>query len=507
VDLTLTGMLERSVRQHGGRGALVHDSRTMTYASLLRHSGLLAAHLRALGLERGDRLVNWLPNGVEWLVLQFAAARLGLICPLVNTRYRAAELEHVLRTAEPRGLAFQPGFHGIDFAGILGATGLSVEHLLTPADVARARPTSLSEPAAAPDDVTILFTTSGTTASPKLAGHDQRGVVLHAGSDARSFDIRPGDTMLVALPLCGAFGFAGAMAALSAGATLVLQPVFEPGETLALMERHRVTHFFGSDAMLRAVLDAAGGDRRPYQHWRWGCHANFGGRSLELVRRVQEEAGVRLHGTYGSSECFALMARWPAEAPAETRALSGGFLVSDEIGVRVRDPESGEPPGPGTPGELQFRGYNVTTGYHANPTATARAFTDDGWYRSGDLGYVERLGAIVFLSRLGDSLRVRGYLVDPKEVEEELERHPAVEVAQVVGVPSEGEGDVPVAFAKLCDGQTATPEELAALCAERLAGYKVPRHVWLVEEFPVVDGPNGRKIQKTKLREQAARMM
>src|SRR5207302_6462557 len=101
----------------------------------------------------------------------------------------------------------------------------------------------------------------------------------------------------------------------------------------------------------------------------------------------QAEAGVRLHGTYGSSECFALMARWPSEAPAETRALSGGFLVSDEIEVRVRDPESGEPLAAGEPGELQFRGYNVTTGYHANPAATARAFTADGWYRSGDLGY------------------------------------------------------------------------------------------------------------------------
>lgn len=183
----------------------------------------------------------------------FAAARQGLISALINTRYRAAELERVLRTTEARGVALHPGFHGIDFEGILTETGCPLEHVLTPGGPAVTRPELPPTPVAAPEDVAILFTASGTMAWPKLAGHDHRGVVLHAASDARAIDLRPGDVTLVALPLCGAFGFAGAMAALSAGASLVLQAVLEPSKTLELVERHRVTHFY------RIGLDAPGG--------------------------------------------------------------------------------------------------------------------------------------------------------------------------------------------------------------------------------------------------------
>jgi acyl-CoA synthetase (AMP-forming)/AMP-acid ligase II len=504
VMLTLTAMLEGSARSHSSQAAIVKGERSLTYPELVDRSTQVAVDLSRRGFRPGDRLVNWLPNSEEWLVFMFAAARLGLISPLFNTRYRAAELERVLRTTQPRGLALHPGFHGIDFERILAETGCQLEHVLTAGDPAVSRPAPPPKPVAAPQDLAILFTTSGTTAWPKLAGHDHRGVVLHAANDARAIDLRPDDVMLVALPLCGAFGFAGAMAALSAGASLVLQAVFEPSETLELLERHRVTHFYGSDSMLRAVLEAPAGDRRPFESWRWGCHANFSGQPLELVRQAQEAAGVRIHGTYGSSECFALMSRWAADAPVEERAQAGGYLVGKEMRVRTCDPETGRELAPGEHGELQFHGYNVTTGYFGNEPATRAAFTQDGWYRSGDLGYVEPTGAFVFLSRLKDSMRVRGYLVDPLEIEEQLERHAAVEAAQVVGVPVAGEGDVPVAYVKLRSGAAVSPEELALFCGERLASYKAPRLVRLIDEFPFVDGPNGRKIQKGRLRERGA---
>jgi fatty-acyl-CoA synthase len=503
--LTLTGMLEASVGEHPDHLAIVDGDRTVSYAQLLGRSARLARDLASRGFARGDRLVNWLPNSDAWLILMFAAARLGLVSPLLNTRYRASELGDVLRMTNPRGLALNQGFHGIDFEEILGETGIAVEHVL--------RPETISQPSAAParaegapEDVAILFTTSGTTASPKLAGHDQQGVTLHAANLARAIEIGPGDIMLIALPLCGAFGFVGAMAAMYSGARLVLQSVFEPSETLALMDQHQVTHFYGSDAMLRAVMEAAGGACRAFASWRWGCHANFSGQPLQLVRDL-ERVGVRIHGTYGSSEGFALMSRWPAGAPAEERAHAGGHLISREIQVRVRDPESGEEVPTGQPGELQFRGYNVTTGYFGNQAATEAAFTPDGWYRSGDLGYLLPSGAFIFLSRLKDSMRVRGYLVDPLEIEEQLERHAAVELAQVVGVTAPGEGEVPVAFVKLRPGESASAEQLARYCEERLASYKVPGLVRFVEEFPFVDGPNGRKIQKLKLREVAAAEM
>lgn len=502
---TMVDLLEACALAHGRRPAAVLDGSALTYAELAARASGLAGGLAGLGFVRGDRLVNWLPNGLDWLVLLFAAARLGLILPLVNTRYRAAELEHVLRRAAPRGIALHPGFHGIDFEAVLAESAWPVDRVLAPSHLATLAAAPPVAAAASPADDAVLFTTSGTTASPKLAAHDQRGIVHHARHMARAFDIRPGDVMLMSLPLCGTFGFCGAVAALGAGATLVLQPVFDAGETVELMRRHGVTHFYGSDGMLRAVLEAAAGDRRPFERWRWGCHANFGGRPQELVRQVEETAGVRIHGTYGSSECFAMMSCWPADAPAETRALAGGHLLSDRMEVRIREPAGGAPVAVGEAGELQFRGCNVMSGYHANPEATRAAFTDDGWYRSGDLGALREDGAFVFLSRLGDSIRVRGYLVDPKEIEEQLERHPAVEVAQVVGVSGGDSGDVPVAFVKAAPGASVAPEELARFLGGRLASFKVPRAIRVVDDFPVVDGPNGRKIQKARLRELAAR--
>jgi len=175
------------------------------------------------------------------------------------------------------------------------------------------------------------------------------------------------------------------------------------------------------------------------------------------------------------------------------RALAGGRPIHPEIEFRERD------------GELQLRGYNVVRGYLHNGAADAAAFTADGWFRSGDHGRMTESGAIVFLARLGDSLRLRGFLVDPTEIEEELQRHPAIAAAQVVGVEQPGAGQVPIAFVVA----TAPFDEadLIAHCRERIANYKVPVRIVAVAEFPSTPGPNGVKVQKARLREMAAELL
>ncbi len=500
--------------RHGDRCAIVEGGTRLTFVDLARESRRVAAGLRTLGLRRGDALAVWLPNFHEWLVLECACGRLGLVMVALNTRHRTAELAPLLSVSGAKALALTPSFRGISFLAMARdvAPGLSLiaVHEAAEGAVPYAQLREHGEAAAEGTacDLLNVFPTSGTTASPKLAAHDQAGVVEHAKNVARAIHLGRGDVMLMALPLCGVFGFNGAMAALGAGATLVLQVVFDADEAARLVADQEVTHFYGPDGMLQAVIASPAFDRRAARAWRWGGFANFTtGRPAELIEHAEATAGVRLVGLYGSSECFALMSSWRQDDEIETRAQGGGFPVSPEIQVRAGDPDTGAPLMPGERGELQVRGYNVAREYLGNPQATRAAFTADGWFRTGDLGYVNPDGSFVFLTRLTDSLRVRGYLLDPAEVEEYLLRHPSVAVAQVVGVRSPVEGDVPVAFVKLKPGATAGEEDLLAYCRQAIAEYKVPRRICLLDEFPVIMGPNGVKIQRHRLRETAAGLL
>lgn len=446
----------------------------------------VAGGLAACGLKRGDVLAIWMPNVAEWLLLYLAASSLGIAVVAVNTRYRSWEIARVLHASGARAVAYLPGLKGIDFDGILRDSGARPEITLT--ELPQADPVEAS---GRPDDVAILFTTSGTTSSPKLAAHSRRSVDLHAENVARSFDIHVGDLMLAALPLAGTFGFSGAMGALAAGASVALQPVFVADEAAAAVSELGITHFNGSDAMLKAVLDSP--ELRPDElRWRRGGFADFTGLAADLVRQG-DELGVKLHGLYGSSECFGLMATWAPEDPPELRLLAGGHALP---GIAVRDVQ----------GELQVRGYNVMSGYLHSADATTRAFTEDGWFRTGDAGHLLDEG-LVYFARMGDVLRLGGYLVNPGEIEEYLGRHPSVELAQVVGVAVPGEGDVPVAFVRLRQGVAADEGDLVAYCRRGIAKYKVPRRVVLIDDFPVTAGPNGVKIQRAKLRDMAASLI
>lgn len=513
---TLPQLLEQATEHDPERLALVlpepTGERAMSYRQLAADSARLAAGLARLGLRRGDRILVWLPNLPEWFVTQFAAARLGLTVVAVNTRYRGSEVAGILQASNAKAVVLAQGFLGIDFLSMAeeASRDTRLEHVIDVAadggalSFARQLADVPSPSQARPGDIAAVFCTSGTTATPKLAAHDQQSIVEHAHNVAAATGMGPGDALLLALPAAGVFGFSGAMATLAAGATLVLQPVFDAAMTVTLLERYSITHFYGPDAMLQAVLDAAGGRHPGFARWRWGAFANFTtGQPQRLVARVEEQTGVRLHGTYGSSECFALMSTWPREAPAASRARAGGYLVSPNMQVRCVSPDTGTPQPLGEPGELQFRGYNVLSCYLDDPAATAASMTADGWFRSGDLGHVQPDGAFIYLARLKDSLRLGGYLVDPQEVEDQLQEHPAVEVAQLVGVWREQKGDVPIAFVRLRPGARADEPELLGFLRHRMASYKVPRRVLFLDEFPSTDSANGRKIQKSLLREMA----
>lgn len=483
--------------------AFVVDGQATSRAQLRDAARSAAAGLKALGFKRGDVLALWLPNGPAWLQLLFAAARIGVLIVPVSTRYKASEVRHLLQVSRARAIVAPTRFLDTDYADIargLKAELATLEQVLPLDDCACFMPFAAVSVTLAPeraDDLLCCFSTSGTTAAPKLAAHDHGGIVRHAQHVARALDIRAGDVVLNVLPLFGVFGFMTALAALAGGATCVFMPAADAVEAARAIGRERITHMVGADVMFDAMMKVADAD---FSSWRRAVQADFVGLPLAVTQRG-DQLGIRFSGTYGSSECFSLMSFHDWNADATQRAKAGGVLIDPAIEVRVVDPESGRVLGERENGELEFRGPNVLAGYLNNPEATARALSSDGWFRSGDLGFLEGAG-FVYLARMGDSLRLRGYLVNPAEIESCLMEHPSVGGAQVVGVNRPGVGDTAVAYVI---AGTGSPDEatLLAHCRLRMASYKVPRRVIAIGEFPTLTGPNGAKIQKRVLREMA----
>ena len=476
-----------------------------TRADLRNAAEQAAAHLARLGFLRGDVLAVWLPNGAAWLQLLFAAARLGVLIVPISTRYKAAEVRHLLGVSRARGIVTATRFLDTDHADI--ARGLkpqvpTLEFVLEIEDLPSFMPGAPIAGAPAESekgeaaDLLCCFSTSGTTGMPKLAAHGHGSIARHAVHVARALNLGPGDAMLCVLPLFGVFGFFAALSALAGGASCIFMPVFDAEEAARSIARHRITHFIGSDAMYDAVFKVRGADLRSLRR---GVQGEFVGLATQVTRQA-DELGIGLTGVYGSSECYSLMSFNPFDAPIDLRARAGGIPVDPQIQVRVADPATGLRLPDGEPGEIQIRGPNVLAGYLNNPEATVKAITADGWFRSGDLGYCEG-ASFVYLARMGDSLRLRGYLVNPAEIEACLMAHASVRGAQVVGVNRPGEGDIAVAF--IIATGAADEAALVAHCRTNMAAYKVPRRIVAVEEFPSINGPNGIKIQKKQLREMA----
>lgn len=506
-----------------GRLAVVDQAGSiLTHGELSERAERVAAGLRSLGLDRGDHLGVFLPNRVTWPVVALAAARAGVGLLGLNTRFREAELDHLLGVAGVGVVLAIDRFLGIDgpalLAGLERPPRLIVDDSGSAGTVSTGEVVSLADLAAgagtiddqsADGDPLIGFTTSGTTGFPKVAMHTAGQTLRHLDAAVATFGLDQGTVTLVPLPFCGAFGYSLALSTLLAGGTVVAHETWDPDAAAQAIAEHGVTWFSASDDMLLSLL--ASPDFRPDTTWTTGGFADFTNAGAQAVEEVDRRTGgrTRLAGLYGSSEGFALMATWSPYAPIEDRCRNGGHLIAADREVRVCDPDSGRILGHREPGELQFRGPNLITGYLNNPGATAEAFTDDGWYRAGDLGYTVRPDdrgrqGFVFLARLGDSLRLRGFLCDPAEIEKHLECHPSVDLAQVVGVNQPGTGDVAVAFVRPPAGIEADEATLAAHCRDGLANYKRPERIVVVDEFPVTDGPNGVKIRKVELRDRAA---
>lgn len=506
--------------------ALIERGKTVSFAALAEASRRVAGGLHRLGVAPGDRVALWLPSTTAWLTVFFACAQLGAIAIAVNTRFRSHELNDVLARSGAKALVFWPGFKGIDFGGTLaGCDAHALERLqsvVAYSEDGMPAPRSLAgkavfdfatlssgepllENRAKAEAACVMFTTSGTTNAPKFVLHSQRAVIGHALDVARGFAIGADSILLLIPPLCGVYGFCSAMAALAAGRPAIMSPVWDPEQAARDIVAHRITHASGTDDAVVQLL-AQSQAERPFPSLRFFSYAPFNPSLADIVERA-DARGMKLVGLYGSSEVQALFARQHEDAPLAERRVAGGLPVSVRARVRVRDPQTATLLPHGEAGELEF--YAPTSsmlGYFGDAEATSRAFTEDGYVRSGDLGHTQPDGRFVFLTRIGDTLRLGGFLVSPAEIESVMQEVPGIAGCQVVGIPAH-DGLEPIAFVLLESGVNLDERAAIQHVAARLARYKVPRRIFAIDAFPVTPGANATKIQKHKLRDLAQRLV
>ncbi|GAB2663366.1 AMP-binding protein [Prescottella soli] len=523
------------------------DTVTITRTRLRDRVRLLEAELAEVGLRRGQCVAVFLPNWSDTVAWQFAASALGAHVIGINTRYNIGEVEHVLRAARPAVVAVAEDFHGLDLFGMLGEAMSATDGDVDPPAVAVVRapgdplpsatdfdsaafdlgsgswhagsgdtrgasaprtPATATATAAGAlgdpgDPLAVAFTTSGSTGTPKLAAHRESAVVGHARADAAGMGIVPGDVTLCVLPLSGVFGFNTAMATLAGGGAVLMIPVFDPVVTLRVMESERVSHVVGGDDLYGRLHDTWREVRGDLSSLKWLGIADFLGRSHEIARWARDEFDALTTGVFGSSEVFALMLFWSSDDSESVRWNGGGRPVSAEISVRIADPYDDSAMPDGDQGELQVRGPNVADAYLGNPEAAAQAFTADGWFRSGDLAVATGDGGFTYVCRAGDALRLRGFLVDPAEIETRLAAHTGVQTAKVVGITGPGGYTQAVGFVVPVANAAVTAAGLRQWCADTLAAFKVPSAVHVIEKMPTTVGGNGTKIRAVELREWA----
>ncbi|MBI3457814.1 MAG: AMP-binding protein [Candidatus Rokubacteria bacterium] len=535
-------MLNAVAARFAGREAVVLRERRLTYRDLHREVERLARGLLALGIAPGETVALWLTNRPEWLGIQHACARIGAVLVALNTRYRTHELDYILRQSDATTLVLADHVLQIDFLEILGEL-LPDFHTADPGDLRFERYPRLrrliclsedvyggtfryrdvleagNDPAlaealrererqVAPDDVFTLLYTSGTTSVPKGAMISHRNCLPHGWASGERLGLTEQDRVLHTLPFSGTWGgLVIPLMTFTHGASLVLEEFFDPLETLHLIQEERITVWNAVDAMLTAVLDHPDLDRYDRSTLRTGGVAMTGGGRHGLFDEVVSRLGMtRAVQPYGMTEVNALALCPHPGDPLELRRQAG-VRPAAGLEVRVADPGTGADRPPGEAGELLLRGPLVTRGYYKKPEETAAAIDATGWFHTGDLAVRDEAGHTVFLGRLKETLRIGHFMVAPAEIEAFLMRHPAVAQAFVVGVPDARLGEIAVAYVVLREGQAAAAAELQAFCTGKLAAFKVPRHLWVVDDVPRTPGPHGDKVQKGKLREQALRAL
>ena len=495
----------------------------------------MARALINLGIRPGDKVSLWMPNRAEWLFLFGAVAKIGAILVPINTRFRTGDMEYLVNHSDSAALILMDQSGPVNYLDMLREVAPEVDHgdaanlrpaafpalrnviivgdarpagvigwdaMVAGADEVPASELAQREAGVSPDDTFLLMYTSGTTGFPKGVMHCHNPIRTITDA-ANRMGMSSRDVILMYLPLFHCFGlYEGPLMSWVTGARVVLTTMFDAGETLGLIESEQATVMNGFDAHFYDLCHHPDVDRTDRSSLRTILLA-VGMASSEPVARLAQEKFCPTLSAWGMTEVGVGATRTFLDAPIDDRCVESGHPLPG-YEFKVIDPDTGEMLPPSTMGELCVRGYATMQGYYKRPEATAEAIDGEGWFHTGDVATIRDDGSVRFLGRYKDLLKVGGENVDPTEVEAFLLEHPAVSKAQVIGVPDPRLAEVACACVVVEPGQAITDADLDAFCRGKMASFKIPRHLLVVDDYPMTSSG---KVQKYLLRQMAAEQL
>jgi len=520
---TIGANFERAVARFGEREALVEcaTGRRWSYRALAAEIDAVALGLLDLGVGKGDRLGIWSPNCAEWTFVQYATAKLGAILVNINPAYRSHELTYVLQQAGIRTLIAAPSFKTSDYAAMIAEVRPSCaelrdviligrdewDSLVAAGRAADSTPLAEIEATLGPDDAINIQYTSGTTGFPKGATLSHHNILNNGYFVGELCGYTENDRICIPVPFYHCFGMVmGNLGATSHGACIVIPaPAFDPAATLAAVAAQQCTSLYGVPTMFIAELSDPSFDTHDLSSLRTGIMAGSPC-PVEVMKQVIERMGMtEVSICYGMTETSPVSTQTRGDDSIERRVSTVG-QVHPHLEVKVVDPEGGGVTVPrGTAGELCTRGYSVMLGYWDEPKKTADAIDQARWMHSGDLAVMDDDGYISITGRIKDMVIRGGENIYPREIEEFLYTHPDILDAQVIGVPDVKYGEELMAWIQLRPGAVpVTADTLREYCTGKLAQYKIPRYVRLVDEFPMtITG----KVRKVQMREESVEFL
>ncbi|OBK86606.1 AMP-binding protein [Mycolicibacter sinensis] len=516
LETTIGADLAATARAHPDRDALVDvpSGRRWSYAELSVAVRRLASGLLRAGISAGDRVGIWSPNCAEWVLTQYATAEIGAVLVNLNPAYRSRELAYALKQSGTAMVISASRFKTSDYAALLQEAAPQCPDLREVVFIDSARwhelagtpidSAALVKAAAAlhPDDPINIQYTSGTTGYPKGATLSHRNILNNGYLVGELLGYTEKDRICLPVPLYHCFGLVmGNLAATSHGAAIILPgPGFDPAATLRAVQNEACTSLYGVPTMFIAELGLPDFGEYDLTSLRTGIMAGSSC-PVEVMRRVIDDmhmTGVAI--CYGMTETSPVSTQTRGEDSLTQRVETVG-RVGPHLEIKMIDPGTGQTVPRGQPGEFCTRGYSVMTGYWDDPAKTAAAIDAEGWMHSGDLAVMDGDGYVRITGRIKDMVIRGGENIYPREIEEFLHTHPDILDAQVVGVPDETYGEELMAVVMMRENSVPlTVEALREFCAGRLAHFKVPRYLRVVEEFPLtVTG----KVRKDEMRRQA----
>ncbi len=532
---TLGSIVDQIGARFPKQEAVISGSERINYDTLMERINSMANALLKLGVKKGEKVAIWMSNIPEWVYAHFACVKIGAPIIPLNTRYKAHELEYVIRQSDATTLLMMDHFLKIDYIpmiyeicpelsdskpgqlrceklpmlrNIITVNGQSHPGMLdfyqvleSGSDYATNVELKKAQEAVNRDDVYIIPYTSGTTGFPKgvVTTHDQYIRVLSAFSER--FEMTENDRILVVSPFHHNMGnMTGMSLAACHGACILPMEMFDPGEALRLIDEEKATNFTGSPTMYLMMLDHPDFEKRDTSGIK---SAIIGGAEVspDLVRTIINKMGIKdLISGYGMTENTGVSTFTRRGDPPELVANSCGKLIFDDCELKVIDPETGDEVSSGNQGEICTRGWFVMKEYYNQPEETGTIFDSKGWFHTGDLATMDEKGYLKITGRLKDMFITGGVNAFPAEIERFLMTHPKIAMVSVSGVPDSRMGEVAMAFVQLKEGETAVEDEIMEYARERIANYKAPKYVKFVGSFPMT--PTG-KIQKFVLRDAA----